>query len=274
MKKGIVGLLVLSGLLGGGLVPQTAQAAKSYRMNWMHSRAWNPFKFRKSGYKHYAYTLHKVKHHRYRLNRAFRLGTKKNRVFYQVKAISLGNKRPVEYDYVTYKGKGVWVNEKYLTYSRPKKTTKIRTTSNSQSTQSTTSTTATTTSVTTGKTSQSSKASTTQSTAKTSDKFYIKDNKHISWQEWLSLPSLSGEVKGLTFYHVDNVPYDEDGFPYVTQNMFSSPLQARMMKNEFTSATYSAITDKWDTYYVSDKHALFCPTNTEVGQAIRDKMPD
>ncbi|MFC6291019.1 hypothetical protein [Levilactobacillus angrenensis] len=282
MKKSIVGLLVLGGLISGGLVPQPAQAAKSYRLNWMHAWARNTFKFRKSGYKHYAYTLHKVKHNRYRLKRAYRLGTKKNKVVHQIKAMSLGN---YEYVYVTYKGKGVWVNEKYLVYSRPKKATKKRSTNTTnsvqptrksattRSTSSTAEATQTTPAVTSGK-GQSSKSQTTPATTSTSTKFYIKTNKHISWQEWLSLPDLKGQVNGLTFYHVDNVPYDEDGFPYVTQNMFSAPLQVRMMKSEFTAATYQAISDKWDTYYVSEKHALFCPTNTEVGQAIRDQMPD
>lgn len=284
MKKSIVGLLVLGGLISGGLVSQPAQAARSYRLNWMHARARSTFKFRKSGYKHYAYTLHKVKHNRYRLKRAYRLGTKKNKLVHQVKAMSLDSKRPAEYTYVTYKRKGVWVNTKYLTGIRSKKLNKNKSTAgvfkSSQSTQKSTTTSTkiasskTTTTVTTGKKSQSNKSGTSPSATSTNTKFYIKTNKHISWQEWLSLPDLKGQVNGLTFYHVDNVPYDEDGFPYVTQNMFSAPLQVRMMKNEFTAATYQAISDKWDTYYVSEKHALFCPTNTEVGQAIRDQMPD
>lgn len=284
MKKSIVGLLVLGGLISGGLVPQTAQAAKSYRLNWMHARARSTFKFRKSGYKHYAYTLHKVKHNRYRLKRAYRLGTKKNKLVHQVKAMSLDSKRPAEYTYVTYKRKGVWVNTKYLTGIRSKRLNKNKSTAgvfkSSQSTQKSTTTSTkiasskTTTTVTTGKKNQSNKSGTAPSATSTNTKFYIKTNKHISWQEWLSLPDLKGQVNGLTFYHVDNVPYDEDGFPYVTQNMFSAPLQVRMMKSEFTAATYQAISDKWDTYYVSEKHALFCPTNTEVGQAIRDQMPD
>ncbi|TGD18566.1 hypothetical protein [Levilactobacillus suantsaiihabitans] len=292
MKKRIVGLLVLGGLMSGGLMTQPAQAAKSYRLNWMHAWARVTCKFRKSGYKHYAYTLHKVKHHRYRLKRAYRLGTKKHKVVHQIKAMSLGN---YEYVYVTYKGKGAWVNEKYITFSRPKLTTgtakstrtarksPTRVTGTAKSTQSTqkstttgtkTISTKTTSPATTGKKNQSNQSNTASSTTSTSTKFYIKTNKHISWQEWLSLPDLKGEVRGLTFYHVDNVPYDEDGFPYVTQNMFAAPLQVRMMKDEFTSATYQAIADKWDTYYVSDKHALFCPTNTEDGQSIRDQMPD
>jgi len=284
MKKSLVGLLVFGGLIGGGLVPQTVHAAKSYQMNWMHALAHNPFKFRKSGYKRYAYTLHKVKHNRYRLKRAYRLGTKKNKVVYQVKGISLGDKHPIEYDYVTYKGKGVWVNEKYLTYSRPKKRTKRSTAGNSQVTTPTTSSTATTTPSTTTKPTKSTTATKTagsqaqskQTTpaATSNNKLYIKDTKHVSWNDWLSLPDLKGEVNGLTFYYVDDVPYDEDGFPYVTQSLFSVPMQVSIMKNSFTPATYKAITDKWDTYYVSEKHALFCPTNTEVGQKIRDNMPD
>ncbi|MCH4123869.1 MAG: hypothetical protein LKH74_08580 [Levilactobacillus sp.] len=286
MKKRIVGLLVLGGLMSGGLMTQPAQAAKSYRLNWMHARARSTFKFRKSGYKHYAYTLHKVKHNRYRLKRAYRLGTMKNKQVHQVKAMSLSHYK-YEFVYVTYKGKGAWVNEKYVVFSRSKKVkkrsastakqrqvTQKSTATGTKTTGTKTTSTKTTSPATTGKKNQSNQSNTASSTTSTSTKFYIKTNKHISWQEWLSLPDLKGEVQGLTFYHVDNVPYDEDGFPYVTQNMFAAPLQVRMMKDEFTSATYQAIADKWDTYYVSDKHALFCPTNTEDGQAIRDQMPD
>jgi len=245
----------------------------------MHSRAACSFHFRKSGYKHYAYTLHKVKHNRYRLKRAYRLGTKKNKVVHQVKAISLGYKHPTEYDYVTYKGKGVWVNEKYLTGFRTKKRTKSRSEVNSQVTTPSTSSTATTMPATTTKSTKSTTATTTAGsktapTATNNAKLYIKDTKHLSWQDWLSLPDLKGEVNGLTFYYVDDVPYDEDGFPYVTQSLFSVPMQVRIMKDSFTPAAYKAITDKWDTYYVSEKHALLCPTNTEVGQKIRDNMPD
>ncbi|WP_204121028.1 MULTISPECIES: hypothetical protein [Levilactobacillus] len=279
MRKSVLGLLVFGGIIGGGLAPQTAYAAKSYQMNWMHSRAACSFHFRKSGYKHYAYTLHKVKHNRYRLKRAYRLGTKKNKVVHQVKAISLGYKHPTEYDYVTYKGKGVWVNEKYLTGFRTKKRTKSRSEVNSQVTTPSTSSTATTMPATTTKSTKSTTATTTAGsktapTATNNAKLYIKDTKHLSWQDWLSLPDLKGEVNGLTFYYVDDVPYDEDGFPYVTQSLFSVPMQVRIMKDSFTPAAYKAITDKWDTYYVSEKHALFCPTNTEVGQKIRDNMPD
>ncbi|MFD1456260.1 hypothetical protein ACFQ44_11375 [Levilactobacillus lanxiensis] len=278
MRKSLLGLLVFGGLIGGGLVPQTAYAAKSHPMLWMHARAASSFHFRKSGYKHYAYTLHKVKHNRYRLKRAYRLGTMKNKVVHQVKAISLGGLR-YEYDYVTYKGKGVWVCEKYLTGFRTKKRTKSGSEINSQVTTPTTSSTTTTMPSTTTKSAKSTTATTTAgskttSTATTNAKLYIKDIKHLSWQDWLSLPDLKGEVNGLTFYYVDDVPYDEDGFPYVTQSLFSVPMQVRIMKNSFTPAAYKAITDKWDTYYVSEKHALFCPTNTEVGQKIRDNMPD
>ncbi|WP_203637419.1 hypothetical protein [Levilactobacillus wangkuiensis] len=283
MKKSIVGLLVFGGLIGGGLVPQTAHAAKSHPMLWMHARAASSFHFRKSGYKHYAYTLHKVKHNRYRLKRAYRLGTMKNKVVHQVKAISLGGLR-YEYDYVTYKGKGVWVNEKYLTGFRTKKRTKSSSTINSQLTTPTTSSTTTSTTSTPAKTAKptattkttgsQTQANKTMPTATNNAKLYIKDTKHVSWNDWLSLPDLKGEVNGLTFYYVDDVPYDEDGFPYVTQSLFSVPMQVSIMKSDFTPATYKAITDKWDTYYVSEKHALFCPTNTEVGQKIRDNMPD
>ncbi|WP_202813060.1 hypothetical protein, partial [Levilactobacillus hammesii] len=106
------------------------------------------------------------------------------------------------------------------------------------------------------------------------DGMYVNTTKHITWSQWLNLPAFGAEGNGIPLYNVDNVPYDEDGFPYVSNKMGSaSPIEVTQIKSEFTSAAYAAIPDKANTYYLSDKNALYHPTNPEVGQAIRDKIP-
>ncbi|UIF28207.1 hypothetical protein KB236_06500 [Levilactobacillus brevis] len=243
--------------------PTTANASKVHYVKWNkpmkhHQVAVNG---RKSSWK--GYTLKKVSKKHYR----FRTAAKLNSQRYQTH--SLTTLRHAKIDHSIYyavrigkKGKTVWVNRKYLTSWVKKASTnkKARAKAASKTTSS----------------NAKSKNTVKKANSKTTNtgKMYVKSTKHITWTQWLNLPAFGADGNGIPLYNVDNVPYDEDGFPYVSNKMGSaSPIEVTQIKSEFTAAAYAAIPDKTNTYYLSDKNALYHPTNPEVGQAIRDKIP-
>ncbi|NLR08867.1 MULTISPECIES: hypothetical protein [Lactobacillaceae] len=245
--------------------PTTANASKVHYVKWNkpmkhHQVAVNG---RKSSWK--GYTLKKVSNKHYRFKTAAKLSSSK----YQVNFLT--TLRHAKIDHSIYygvrigkKGKMVWVNRNYLTGW-------VKTSAKKSATSSKATTTSKTTTASKSKSTAKKSGSKTTSTGK----MYVNATKHITWSQWLNLPAFGTEGNGIPLYNVDNVPYDEDGFPYVSNKMGSaSPIEVTQIKSEFTSAAYAAIPDKSNTYYLSDKNALYHPTNPEVGQAIRDKIPD
>lgn len=257
--------LALTSFVGlATLQPTTANASKIHYVKWNkpmkhHQVAVNG---RKASWK--GYTLKKVSKKHYRFRTAAKLSSQK----YQVH--SLTTLRHAKIDHSIYyavrigkKGKTVWVNRHYLT-SWVKTSSTSKKTSGKASSQTTTPA---------NKAKNTSKKSGSKAT--NTGKFYVKSTKHITWTQWLNLPAFGADGNGIPLYNVDNVPYDEDGFPYVSNKMGSaSPIEVTQIKSEFTAAAYAAIPDKSNTYYLSDKNALYHPTNPEVGQAIRNSIPD
>ena len=244
--------------------PTTANASKVHYVKWNkpmkhHQVAVNG---RKSSWK--GYTLKKVSNKHYRFKTAAKLSSSK----YQVNFLT--TLRHAKIDHSIYygvrigkKGKMVWVNRNYLTGWVTSSAKKSATSKKA---------TAKTTTAPKSKAKSTAKKSSSKTTS--TGKMYVNTTKHITWSQWLNLPAFGTEGNGIPLYNVDNVPYDEDGFPYVSNKMGSaSPIEVTQIKSEFTAAAYAAIPDKSNTYYLSDKNALYHPTNPEVGQAIRDKIP-
>ncbi|WP_341780096.1 GW dipeptide domain-containing protein [Levilactobacillus sp. HBUAS70063] len=265
VKRLTLTTLALTSFVGlATLQPTTANASKIHYVKWNkpmkhHQVAVNG---RKASWK--GYTLKKVSKKHYRFRTAAKLSSQK----YQVH--SLTTLRHAKIDHSIYyavrigkKGKTIWVNRHYLT-SWVKTSSTSKKTSGKASSQTTTPA---------NKAKNTSKKSGSKAT--NTGKFYVKSTKHITWTQWLNLPAFGADGNGIPLYNVDNVPYDEDGFPYVSNKMGSaSPIEVTQIKSEFTAAAYAAIPDKSNTYYLSDKNALYHPTNPEVGQAIRNKIPN
>ncbi|UIF28208.1 hypothetical protein KB236_06505 [Levilactobacillus brevis] len=265
-KQLTIGILALASFVGlAAAQPTTANASKVHYVKWNkpmkhHQVAVNG---RKSSWK--GYTLKKVSKKHYRFRTAAKLNSQK----YQTH--SLTTLRHAKIDHSIYyavrigkKGKTVWVNRKYLTSWVKKASTNKKARAKAASK---------TTSSSNVKTKNAVKRANSKTT--NTGKMYVKSTKHITWTQWLNLPAFGADGNGIPLYNVDNVPYDEDGFPYVSNKMGSaSPIEVTQIKSEFTAAAYAAIPDKSNTYYLSDKNALYHPTNPEVGQAIRDSIPD
>ncbi|KRL94101.1 GW dipeptide domain-containing protein [Levilactobacillus hammesii] len=263
--------LALTSFIGLTTVqPTTANASKVHYIKWNkpmkhHQVAVNG---RKSAWK--GYTLKKVSNKHYRFRTAAKLSSTK----YQVSFLT--TLRHAKIDHSIYyqvrigkKGQAIWVNRHYLTGWYKNTTTTQKVTKKSSQSKATAKKTAKTSATTKAKAKNASKKTNTKT-----DGMYVNATKHITWSQWLNLPAFGAEGNGIPLYNVDNVPYDEDGLPYVSNKMGSaSPIEVTQLKSEFTAAAYAAIPDKANTYYLSDKNALYHPTNPEVGQAIRDKIP-
>ncbi|WP_407886674.1 hypothetical protein [Levilactobacillus sp. N40-8-2] len=274
MNKIVKGLVV-TGLTVTGFMGMASFATPQASASSVHYVKWNkPMKHhsvavngRKASWK--GYTLKKVSNKHYR----FKTAAKLNSTRYQVHTLT--TLRHAKIDHSIYygvrigkKGQMVWVNRKYLTGFVENLNSKATTSTKSSSKKATN----------TKKVSKKTTNKTTKKTSnisKTAGKMYVNTTKHITWTQWLNLPAFGAEGNGIPLYNVDNVPYDEDGFPYVSNKMGSaSPIEVTQLKSDFTAAAYAAIPDKSNTYYMSDKNALYHPTNPEVGQAIRDKIPN
>lgn len=265
MNKIVKGLVV-TGLAVTGFMGVATFATPQVNASRVHYVKWNkPMKHhlvavngRKASWK--GYTLKKVSNKHYRFKTAAKLNSNK----YQVH--NLTTLRHAKIDNSIYygvrvgkKGKMVWVNRKYLTGFVENLTSKTATTK---------------------KTTTIAKKSTSKTTKKISsadngEAYYIKSTKHITWADWLALPARSDDnSNGLVLYNVDNVPYDEDGFPYVSNKLGAGGLiPITDIKSEFSSSAYATIPDKANTFYWGATNVIYHPTNPEVGQAIRDQIP-
>lgn len=263
MNKIVKGLVV-TGLTVTGFMGMASFATPQASASSVHYVKWNkPMKHhtvavngRKASWK--GYTLKKVSNKHYRFKTAAKLNSNK----YQVH--DLTTLRHAKIDNSIYygvrigkKGKMVWVNRHYLTGF-------VESFSGSATTK------------------KATKKATTKKTAKkqvssadNGEAYYIKSTKHITWTDWLALPARSDDnSNGLVLYNVDNVPYDEDGFPYVSNKLGAGGLiPITDIKKEFSSSAYAAIPDKANTFYWGATNVIYHPTNPEVGQAIRDQIP-
>jgi len=282
-----VAVLLAAGI-GGGLVTVdgSASAAKLHTVKWNKKMKMHKVILKRKGFTKKAYSFKKVHGKKFTFKKAFNLRNKD----YEYTVYHATRHAKVDktiYYYVTgfngyYSGKhaqSAWIAKSYLegfetASTQTKKRANTATAkAKAKATKQTTGKTTAASSKTSSKTGSKTSSSKTTTSSK-SGSMYVASTKHITWSQWLNLPAFGKEGNGITLYNVDNVPYDEDGFPYVSDKMASaSPIDLSQLKSEFTSAAYAAIPDKANTWYLSDKNALYHPTNPEVGQAIRDAMP-